>query len=100
MTRATAAKTGPVLLYRATCPRCRFLSRLLVGLSLGTLRRIPVDSDEARELYDLHGQERGKLAVLHRGRFTTGGRIVPALGIAIAEACLRRVVPRPESPPT
>jgi hypothetical protein len=38
----------PTIFYRATCPRRRVISRLLLLISLGSLRRVPLGSREAR----------------------------------------------------
>jgi hypothetical protein len=92
MRQATDADGSfPVILYRARCPRCRFLSRLLVAISLGMLRRIPVDSAAAHEIYDRYGIERGKLALLYRQRLRTGRFIVLSLWLALVDSGLNRV---------
>jgi hypothetical protein len=69
------AAVRPTLLYRANCPKCRFLSAAIVVLSCGWVRRIPVDSPEALQLYNRFGQTRGRLALLYRGSFRTGWAI-------------------------
>jgi hypothetical protein len=69
------AKGRPTLLYRATCPKCRFLSAAIVALSCGWVQRISVDSPEAMRLYDRFGQNPGKLALLYRGGFHCGWTI-------------------------
>lgn len=80
-----------VLLYRQTCPRCRFLSRTAVVLSGRGIRRVPNDTPEAAELYERHGEAVGKLALLHRGRLHTGRRVFAVGALAIADAWLARL---------
>jgi hypothetical protein len=71
--RVAAAR--PALLYRAACPRCRFISGMIERLSCGSVQRIPVDSPEALQLYDRFGNPPDKLALLFRGSFYTGWEI-------------------------
>lgn len=83
-----------VLLYRASCRRCRFLSRLAVALSFGAMRRIALSSDAAQQLYQQHPETRGKLALIDGEYVRCGLRVVPA-GLALAarglwQALLRR----------
>lgn len=77
----------PILLYRGTCAKCRLISRLVVGLSLGLVRRVPVLSPEARDLYDAYFIKSGKLALVGKGRMFTDARavleIVPMVLLAI-----------------
>ncbi len=72
-----------VLLYRASCRRCRLLSRLSVALSFGALRRVPLDSEEAQRLYESYPATRGKLALIEGARCRTGARVIPA-GLRLA----------------
>ncbi len=62
----------PVLIYRSTCAKCRRLSRAVVILTLGRVRRIPLASLEAAALYQRHGVRPGKLALAKGGRMFTG----------------------------
>jgi hypothetical protein len=65
----------PALLYRATCPKCRLLSGMIVALSCGWVRRVPVVAPEAMQLYARFGQPAGRLALLYHGDFRTGREI-------------------------
>ncbi|RKH56652.1 hypothetical protein [Corallococcus llansteffanensis] len=67
----------PVLLYRGSCPKCRLLSRLAVLAALGSLRRIPIGSDEADLLYRRHPGTEGQLALFHGDRLATGPGVIP-----------------------
>jgi hypothetical protein len=80
-----AESTLPVLLYRATCPKCRIASTAIVVLSCGRIRRIPIDSPEAHRLYTQYGQLPGKLALLCRGQFRTGSAIPLAMLRALVD---------------
>jgi predicted DCC family thiol-disulfide oxidoreductase YuxK len=65
-----------VLLYAGRCPKCRFLSALLVKLSLGSMRRVPLERDEARQFYRVEHPEAQGLPALSEGeRFTFGWRV-------------------------
>jgi hypothetical protein len=68
-----------VLLYRATCPKCRVLSQLAVLLSLGRINRIPLDSARAAALTERDPALARKLTFIAPGRTTTGWRVVPAV---------------------
>jgi len=57
-----------VLLYRSTCPRCRFLSALVVLLSGRAIRRVPNHTEEAAALYARHQRGAGKLALFNGRR--------------------------------
>jgi hypothetical protein len=65
----------PALLYRATCPKCRVLSTMIVALSCGWIRRVPIDSPEALRLFAWFGQPGGRLALLYHGGFHSGWTI-------------------------
>jgi len=73
----------PRLYYRATCPRCRVISRVVICLSLGLVSREPMASAEARRVYAAFRQEQGRPALFYRGCFVTGWRMVPAIGAAM-----------------
>jgi hypothetical protein len=86
----------PALLYRATCPKCCWLSFMVVSLSCGWVRRIPVDSPEALQLYTRFGQPHDRLALLYHGGFRTGWTIsvfaLMALFEGVADAAGRWLV--------
>jgi len=72
-----------ILLYRASCRRCRWLARLATAASLGGMRRVPLDSEGAQRLYERWPQTRGKLALIEADHAWTGLAVVPAgLGVA------------------
>jgi hypothetical protein len=77
-----------VLLYRATCPKCRLASAVVVTLACGRIRRIPVDSPEALGLYARFGRPAGTLALLYRGDLRTGRAIPRSILLAdVRAAC-------------
>jgi hypothetical protein len=93
--RASRSAGGPpALLYRETCPRCRFLSRALVLLSGTVIRRIPNTSAEALAIYDRHGVAAGKLALLDGGRLFTDRRVFAMVWPVILEQWWLRLVGR------
>lgn len=61
-----------ILLYRQSCPTCRFLSALAVAVSLGTLLRAGIGSPEADGLARMFPKTRGKLALVDGERVDTG----------------------------
>lgn len=61
-----------ILLYRQSCPTCRFLSCLAVFLSLGTLLRAGIGTPEADGLARRYPHTRGKLALIDGDRVDTG----------------------------
>jgi hypothetical protein len=79
------------LLYRATCPKCRFLSAAIVIGSGRLIRRIPVDSAEAVALYARYGEGPGKLALLYRSRFRTGRAVPLSVMLALPGIAYRRI---------
>lgn len=83
----TAAER-PVLLYRATCSKCRWMSASVVALSCFSVRRLPFDTLEAQQIYARFGQPLGKLALLDRGGFRTGREIPLFAALAIVRGAL------------
>lgn len=68
-----------LLLYRATCPKCRLLSRIVVVLSCASVARAPISSPEAELVTQMYPHSKGKLALLDRDRIVTGWGVVPAV---------------------
>jgi hypothetical protein len=81
----TTAAGPPILFYRATCSRCRFLSATIVALSSAWVRRIPVDSPEALKLYAQFRETPGTLALFYRESFHTGWAIPAFVLLALLE---------------
>ena len=79
---------GVILLYRATCTKCRALSLVVVSLSLGSVRRVPLSSPEASTLYEAHSMRPGKFALVGHRRMFTGWRAFPGL-VALAVLAIR-----------
>lgn len=77
------------LFYRATCPRCRVLSRVALVLALGRIRRVPLDSPEADVLVREGRLPRGKLAFVGRGGTGLGWGVVPVMAAALLTTPLR-----------
>ena len=69
----------PVLLYRATCGKCRVLSLLLRVAALGRLQRVPIASAEADLLYSRRPGTRGRLALVRNTVVITGPPMAVAL---------------------
>ncbi len=76
--KTTLPNSRSALLYRATCPKCRFLSRLAMRLSFGTLDRFPLDSRQADKLLARRPRPT-KFAVIRGDSLKVGWTIVPAL---------------------
>jgi predicted DCC family thiol-disulfide oxidoreductase YuxK len=79
-----------ILLYRGSCRRCRWLARMAVIASAGSLRRVALDSEAAARLYELYPATRGKLALIDGERFWCGLGVVPAAARLTAGRLLRR----------
>jgi hypothetical protein len=73
----------PILLYRATCAKCALISKALVVLSGGLIRRVPRDSPTARALHERFGEPTARIALFHRGAFRTGWAIPAAMAAAL-----------------
>jgi hypothetical protein len=65
------------------------MSRLAVLLSLGVIRRNPIDSQAARALYERYPGHDGQLVLVDRSRVTFGRRVFAAVPRVIAEAPFR-----------
>jgi len=61
-----------ILLYAGACPKCQFLSSVIVKLSLGAIRRVPMEREEADRFYVEHREARGYPALVEGERFTYG----------------------------
>jgi predicted DCC family thiol-disulfide oxidoreductase YuxK len=80
-----------VLLYRASCLRCRWLARLAVIASGGALRRAALDSEAAQRLHERYPATRGKLALIDGDRYWCGLDVVAAGARLAAAGLLRRL---------
>lgn len=84
----TPSQPEPALLiYRATCAKCRRISAVILVLALGSLRRLSLDSPRARDIYARHGVETAKVGVFYGGTLRTGWSIP----LGILEAIRARV---------
>lgn len=85
------------LLYNASCPPCRTLSRLAVAMSLNAIRRVALDSPETTALRARYPAWRSELLLVDDA--TSRAWIGPAVFAAVPRAILavlwRR---RPASP--
>ena len=81
----------PLLFYAGACPLCRFLSRGVVLLSLGAIRRVPLGpaAAEAFFLRD-HPEARGKPVLVHGGRVAAGAAVLAAIPRAVAASWFGR----------
>jgi hypothetical protein len=84
----------PVLIYRDTCPKCRFLSRLVVLASLHSIHRIPIRSVDAENIMRLHPEISGKLALFHHSNAATGWSVVPLAMKCVVRSWITRWWPR------
>ena len=70
---ATSEEPRAVLLYAGLCGKCRFLSRLIVLLSLGSIERLPLERREAEDFYiRKHPQARGNPVLVEGEKLTYG----------------------------
>lgn len=67
----------PVLLYRATCPKCRFLSKVVVLAGLGRINRIPIDSAAGIYMLERRGLPNTKAVLLWTRGTACGWRTLP-----------------------
>ena len=91
---ADSGRGRPRLLYRDTCPPCRALSWLALGLSLGTVRRVPLRSDEAAELYRRFPERRGQLVLAYGDRVAFGRWAVLGAPAMVLRAWWAALAPR------
>jgi hypothetical protein len=74
----------PLLLYAGSCPKCRFLSRCVVLLSLKTIRRVPLERDEWEKFYYVdYPQARGYPVLFIKGRQVFGAHVFLAVPLLI-----------------
>lgn len=66
----------PQLLYAGECPKCRWISKMLVTLALGSMIRVPLDRAEAEQFYQEHPEARGRPALVEDGRMTYGWQVL------------------------
>lgn len=82
----TSSNDTPQLLYAGACPRCQWISKVLVTLSLGSMTRIPLDRAEADDFYRKRPEARGRPALVEGDRMTYGWQVllsVPRLLVRI-----------------
>jgi len=77
------ADQRPTLFYKHTCPPCQWMSRLACLLSLGVIRRRPLDSREAEELYRRFPEHAGQLVLIDLDRVTFGRMVFAAVPGAV-----------------
>jgi len=79
--------TRPLLFYADGCPKCRVLSRLIVGATAGVLRRVPAGGPEAAAWYDRHPGHRGRLMLIRGDDSVVLGRwVYPAMPAVVVRA--------------
>ena len=86
----------PTLFYKPTCPPCRWMSKMAVILSLGVIRRVPIDSREAAALYRHHPDNEGQLMLREGTRVTFQRRVFAAVPRIILTAGPRLLLRRLE----
>jgi hypothetical protein len=84
----------PALFYKESCPPCRIMSRLAVILALGLIRRIPLDSREAAELYALYPGHEGQLVLVDGSRVSFQRMVYAALPVCVVRRLMRAAVKR------
>ncbi len=84
-----ASERRPRLLFKSTCPPCRRISNLVVLISLGTIRRVPLDSSEARKVYALFPEHEGEPVLINEQQAIFGWQIFIALPVMIMRVWLR-----------
>jgi hypothetical protein len=70
------------------------MSRLVVWFSLGTIRRVPLTSNEARELYRRFPEQEGQLVLIQGDRVTFGRMVFAAVPRTVLVAWLHALLPR------
>lgn len=88
------------LFYSERCPPCRRLSRLVVALSGGRLRRVAMESPEAAPLYAVHPHWFGRLVLEHEDGFTVGPAVYGKVARLVATALLPPVLRKKRHEPT
>lgn len=89
MNERTSSGVRPSLFYKNTCPPCRQLSRVALVLSLGHIRRVPLDSAEAEVIYAEYRDKRGQLMLRHGARVWFGLDVLRAIPMAVVRTWLR-----------
>lgn len=89
----TRAASGwrPALIYKAACPPCRWMSRLVVLGSAGLVVRVPLDGARAKAVYRAYPEHDGELVLLQPSGPSFGRRVFAMLPIAVAAALVRGV---------
>jgi len=80
-----------VLLYAQGCPKCRFLSAVLIVLAAGALRRVPLERTEYAGFYEDHPEGRGYPALIDDGRVTAGRAVFAAVPLFVVKSWYRGV---------
>ena len=73
------SRMRPALFYKSACPPCQWMSRLVVLFSAGIIRRVPIEGEEAAQLYRIYPQYEGQLVLLHNRRAVCGRMVFAAV---------------------
>ena len=66
----------PVLLHAGSCPRCRWLARVILTLSAGAITGIALEDEKWRDFYAFElPQSRGSPVLVLRGTPYWGARV-------------------------
>lgn len=87
----TDQTASSVLIFRATCRKCRWLSWIAVVTLYGTMRRIPHDSSEAKAILRGTHEKRLKVTVVHRGRVYSGVGAISKIGLLFSTNWWKRI---------
>lgn len=79
-----------ILLYRDTCIKCRILSYLVLLMSIGTVKRIPIDSEVARKLLKAHQLSASKAILVENGKVYHGTAMIIAVFKAIQHNVIKQ----------
>jgi ribosomal protein L2 len=83
-----------LVLYRHTCRKCRFLSRLIDLLSGHMIERIPIDSARAAQIIAVFPEARGRLMLLTPQGVTVGRPVIPTAVLLVLRAWFTTNAPR------
>lgn len=84
-------RRAALLFFKRQCPPCVVLSRLAVVLSLGAVRRVPLDAAQARDFYAQHPALEGMPVLVHGGRVAAGPAVFLALPRVVAARAWQRL---------
>ncbi len=85
---------SPVLFYRSSCKKCRFLALLSSILSLGIVVTKPINTEWVQVIYDQFPASRGKLLLIHKTNLYFGFDAIRQLPIMVLKNLVQNLVKR------